>query len=593
MATVASHKRLYTYYQRDGVDNHTYHREFLSFVETIETYGGLGAVGVIPVFLQEKIVDLHRQGLIADATAPTDDECALAVGAVREEYLAALMISGANREKFSALRTDLQNQYGYGNDLYPKTTDQCLSLLNRWTVTTPSRSKRGDNQINAPIQPKQEEENEALVFAQDVRSPPSVSPSHGTNSQGSSRGRGDSRRSPASSASISSGHRITTVKCKSCGRIGHTSSVCPATKRPPDQIHAMDADDASDASDTSSIIILTQYGVDSPTPLIDKNLVLLDSQSTVNLFSNPSCVTNIRPATAPIRVHCNKGTMVTDKQADFGGNKVYFDENGIANVLSLFRLSKKYHITYDSQDRNGVFRVFTDKGVVEFLPTEKGLHVLNLNDNPQAAYLLVNHGVPISNDDDHQLHVSTVWDNYEGFSKHQIKNAVRARRLMSMVATPSPRDFQGLVRHNLLKDCPITPDDVSNAHAIFGPDLASIRGKTVRCKPARVVTDYVDIPRYIFDIHKQVTLTADIMFVNSVPFLVSASRNINLITIEHAPTRTASKLASLLQRIIRVYGRAGFSIQTILMDNGPTTHLFPSTLHQLVLFLTSLPSFRE
>jgi hypothetical protein len=226
MATVASHKRLYTYYQRDGVDNHTYHREFLSFVETIETYGGLGAVGVIPVFLQEKIVDLHRQGLIADATAPTDDERALAVGAVREEYLAALMISGANREKFSALRTDLQNQYGYGNDLYPKTTDQCLSLLNRWTVTTPSRPKRGDVQAPAPAQPKQEE-NEALVFAQDVRSPPSASPSHGTNSQGSSRGRGDSRRSPASSASISSGHRITTVKCKSCGRIGHTSSVSP------------------------------------------------------------------------------------------------------------------------------------------------------------------------------------------------------------------------------------------------------------------------------------------------------------------------------------------------------------------------------
>jgi hypothetical protein len=49
------------------VDNHTYHREFMFFVETIETYGGLGAVGVIPVFLEEKITKLHKQGLIADA----------------------------------------------------------------------------------------------------------------------------------------------------------------------------------------------------------------------------------------------------------------------------------------------------------------------------------------------------------------------------------------------------------------------------------------------------------------------------------------------------------------------------------------------
>jgi hypothetical protein len=112
MATVASHKRLYTYYQRDGVDNHTLHCEFMSFVETIETYGGLGTIGIIPILLEEKIKELHKQGLIADATTPTDDKRVLAVGAVREEYLAALMISRANRDRFSLLRMDLQNQYG-------------------------------------------------------------------------------------------------------------------------------------------------------------------------------------------------------------------------------------------------------------------------------------------------------------------------------------------------------------------------------------------------------------------------------------------------------------------------------------------------
>ena len=61
MATMASHKRLYTYYQRDGVDNHTYHCEFMSFVETIKTYGGLGAVGVIPIFLDKKNQRAPRQ----------------------------------------------------------------------------------------------------------------------------------------------------------------------------------------------------------------------------------------------------------------------------------------------------------------------------------------------------------------------------------------------------------------------------------------------------------------------------------------------------------------------------------------------------
>jgi hypothetical protein len=339
MATVASHKRLYTYYQRDGVDNHTYHREFMFFVETIETYGGLGAVGVIPVFLEEKITKLHKQGLIADATAPTDEERALAFNAVHKEYLAALMISGANCDHFSLLRTDLQNQYGYGNNLNPKLTDQCLSLLNRWTIA-PSCPKCGDAPLVAPTPPKQEDAK-ALVFAQDGSKGGNPVSRSNASPRKSSRGGKDPHKpsSSSSSSSSSSGRQITNVQCKNCGRLGHTSLVCPDNKLPPEQIHAMDNDDASEASNESIVIILAQL-LDEPVvphkQTINKDFVLLDSQSTVNLFSNPSHVKNIRPADTPIRVHCNKGTMVTNKQADFGDNHVYFDANGIANVLSLF-----------------------------------------------------------------------------------------------------------------------------------------------------------------------------------------------------------------------------------------------------------------
>ena len=76
-----------------------------------------------------------------------------------------------------------------------------------------------------------------------------------------------------------------------------------------------------------------------------------------------------------------------------------------------------------------------------------------------------------------------------------------------------------------------------------------------------------DIPRTLADVNKQVTLAVDVMFVNSVPFLVSVSRTINLITIEHAPKRTATKHGDLIQRIVWVYARAGCTVQTVLMDN--------------------------
>ena len=39
--------------------------------------------------------------------------------------------------------------------------------------------------------------------------------------------------------------------------------------------------------------------------------------------------------------------------------------------------------------------------------------------------------------------------------------------------------------------------------------------------------DYAEIPRDIVDMHKYVTLVADVMFVNGLPFLVSSSRGIS------------------------------------------------------------------
>jgi hypothetical protein len=132
MATVASHKRLFTYYQRDGVDNNTYYMEFMAHVETIETYGGVGAVGVIPSFLAQKVKELVDTNLVMDVNSPTNAERITAIKLVRDEFLDALMLSGMNKDLFSALKTELSNQYGFGNDLYPKSVDQCLIMLNRW-----------------------------------------------------------------------------------------------------------------------------------------------------------------------------------------------------------------------------------------------------------------------------------------------------------------------------------------------------------------------------------------------------------------------------------------------------------------------------
>ena len=102
----------------------------------------------------------------------------------------------------------------------------------------------------------------------------------------------------------------------------------------------------------------------------------------VHLFSQLEHVANIRPAANPIKVHCNKGTMDTTQEADFGNTPVYFDARGIANVLSLYQLGQKFQVTYNSKDRGGIFKVFTQAGVVEFKPTSKAFMSLTSSKIP-------------------------------------------------------------------------------------------------------------------------------------------------------------------------------------------------------------------
>jgi len=56
------------------------------------------------------------------------------------------------------------------------------------------------------------------------------------------------------------------------------------------------------------------------------------------------------------------------------------------------------------------------------------------------------------------------------------------------------------------------------------------------------------------------------MFVNGLPFLVTSSRGLSLVTIEHLPSRTAKHLVQTLERVLGIYSTAGFIVQTAMMD---------------------------
>ena len=135
-----------------------------------------------------------------------------------------------------------------------------------------------------------------------------------------------------------------------------------------------------------------------------------------------------------------------------------------------------------------------------------------------------------------------------------------------MLAHLTDDKFKLMVSQGTLRNCDVTPVDISNANAIFGPYLPGLRGRTVREKPKRVDPQYTQIPRDFYRLHKFVTLVADVMFVNSVPFMVTQSQDIHMPTAKVLPNRKAPVLGRAITNICRHYCRGGFVVRLVLMD---------------------------
>ena len=81
---------------------------------------------------------------------------------------------------------------------------------------------------------------------------------------------------------------------------------------------------------------------------IPDSWILLDSQSTVDVFMNNKLLKNIHYMNKTLSLHCNTGVTTVDKVRDLPGyGTVWFYEDGIANIPSLNNVNK-YRVTYDS-----------------------------------------------------------------------------------------------------------------------------------------------------------------------------------------------------------------------------------------------------
>jgi len=298
--------------------------------------------------------------------------------------------------------------------------------------------------------------------------------------------------------------------------------------------------------------------------------IALDSGSSIDTFKNPDMVTDIRPAKEPMGMSTNAGTKKMTLQGtvpDHG--KVWFDDSYIANIFSFSKMvDRGYRMGYDP-DEDCFYATTPDRsntvpfernsdGLYTYQPTDEFFNFIAEQKGMKKPEKKQNNGISNA--------ISTVAENRKGFTQRQFVNAKRARKLYHMVGCPTVESFKHMLRQRIIRNCPVTIDDVNNAEKIFGADIGATKGKTTRSKPKPVKEDWVEVPPEIIAQHHKLTLCMDVMYVNSMPMLTAIDKNIrfrSLITMEN---RTAAELYKCLDKIFRVYNSAGFLIKCIESD---------------------------
>ena len=128
--------------------------------------------------------------------------------------------------------------------------------------------------------------------------------------------------------------------------------------------------------------------------------------------------------------------------------------------------------------------------------------------------------------------INTVADNKSKYTNDDYLKDLVARTTQKIIGRPSLQTYLLLIDEKRLMSCLVTRTDILATEDILGPEVGSLKGKTVRIGAKSVQVDLEQVPVTIMERYRRVTLGADIMFVNKIPFFVTISRAIKFGTLE-------------------------------------------------------------
>ena len=542
-----------------------YYKRFKTCVEVLEHYGASEWSHpslILNEYRKDNDTNMTIDRIYDDATKFKNY-----LKIVKGKSTAFMLLKGARKERFGTLIYDLKSQYARDVDHYPTDLNQALQLLSTHEEKTNTNDDT-DKSSNTSKKEKNKEstdnaETEEVAFVQS--SSKGKTPEcffcggdHFLNKcpyrHQMKRARMDEEREPAPTT------------CANAMLIQDDSSCVKDDEHTMDNIAEDELYDfaftcvgeqppVQPITNTQQIIMSQQ----SHGKRINPNWILLDSQSTINIFNNRKLFKYIRPCNKneTVRCYCNGGYQDTNEIGEVPGiGMVYYNQMSLANILSLSHIDNMYRVTYDSAKEKAFIVHGTNSGDKKFIRSTGGLHYYDTK-KENSQFIMM----------------QTVKENESIYSKRDLMNAKKAINLYHAIGRPGYKAFYDTLQKGLIRNCAITLQDAKNAFQIYGPDEGAIMGKTTREKPQRVdINELYQLPIDFITKYRHVTLAIDILFFDTIPFLLTISRDVHFHTIEKLPDRENKTILAALQRVISIYNARGFFIQFILAD-GEFRHM--------------------
>ena len=347
------------------------------------------------------------------------------------------------------------------------------------------------------------------------------------------------------------------VECFKCELKGHYARNCPQRKPSVEKVHVTttesDSEYEGEVSEWGIALVAAQEVC-----CFTKYDVLLDNEASLNIFSNKDLLTDVRVTDKKVRVTGieQRGGVSVDQEGNFGEfGTVYYSGAASANILSFAsQVDSGAAIRYDYLGDCFTLRPKGSESVYRF----------------GRKHVAGSEGRFYSCDwrefmNDRAL-VATVTENLRAFTKREVEQARKAREMLARMGFPTVEQAMSII--NSGSNFEVSARDFQIAEAIWGKDIASLKGKTT--KRATAVADITVSTKIL---QRDQVLSIDIMYLDKLAILVGVATPLGL-TIAYSlntadlkkPARTAAQVKLGISHFIGVLASQNFRASVIMSD---------------------------